>query len=327
MENQADRRQAARKQIEGIMGKGKAIRNMFDLVELYAEQNCPILFEGETGVGKKEIVAYLHSISPRGDKEMVTIDCGTLSESLIEAELFGCKKGAYTGADRDRIGKFEAANGSTLFLDNINCLSLSMQHKFLNVIEDQEFRRVGDNTLIKVDVRIIAAGNEIFKDLIEENRFREDLYYRFVEKIKIPNLTVRQEDMDFFIDKFVKEKAIELGKKGVSIDAEAKKLLKNHSWQGNVRQFENFIHHIVTCVKQVENSKNYIIDEELVKTCLAEELVIEKHKAIFDNDFTMETAKKRAMERALEETDGNVQEAIALLQISNKTYYNLKNND
>ena len=318
----------ARSRIENIMGKGKAIRNMLDIVELYAEQDCPILFEGETGVGKREIVNYLHSISPRGRKKLVTIDCGTLSKSLIEPELFGRKRGAYTGADTDRIGQIEVANGSTLFLDNIHCLSVSMQHKFLNVIENQEFRRVGCNKPIKIDVRIVAAGNKIFKDLIEKNRFCEDLYYRFVRNIKVPNLTVRSEDMDFLINKSLKEKADELGRRDLRIDARTKKLIKEHHWNGNVRQFENFIHHIITLVKYAESAENYTIPFSLVKNCLADEFVIGKHKTASDNDFTMETAlnkaRKNAFERAFEKSDGDTEQAIALLKISPRTYQELK---
>ena len=318
------RQAQARKRIESTMGKGKAIRKMFDLVELYAEQNCPILFEGETGVGKKEIVDYLHSISQRCKKKLVTIDCGTLSESLIGTELFGCKRGAYTGADTDRIGKIEVANGSTLFLDNINYLPASMQHKLLHVVENQEFTMVGDNKPIKTDVRIVAAGNEIFKDLIEEKRFLRDLYERFVENIKVPNLKVRSEDMDFFINKFLKEKAYELGMRDIRIDANTKKMLKEHDWEGNVRQLQNFIHRIVTRVKYAESAENYTIPFSLVKTCLTDVLVIGKDKAASDNDFTMEAAKKRAMERALEESGGNHEQAIVLLDIPRRTYYELK---
>ena len=322
-------RQTAREQIEGIMGKGNAIRSLFNLVELYAKQDCPILFEGETGVGKKEIVNYLHAISPRSRKKLVTIDCGTLSESLIEPELFGCKKGAYTDAKTDRIGQIETANGSTLFLDNINYLPTSMQHKLLHVIEDQRFTKVGDNKPTEIDVRIVAAGNGDFKDLIEKNRFLINLSERFVEIIKVPNLTVRKDDMDFFIDKFLKEKAKELGKKGLRTDAKTRNLIKEHTWKNNVRQLKNFIHRIVTRVEDRENTKSQIIPFELVKACLADEMVTGKQKEeAFDNDFTMETAlnkaRKKAIERALERSLGNNEEAIALLGIARDTYFKWK---
>jgi transcriptional regulator with PAS, ATPase and Fis domain len=249
-----------------------------------------------------------------------------LSKSIIETELFGCKKGAYTDAKTDRVGKIEIANGGTLFLDNINLLPVSMQQKLLNVIEDQIFTIVGDNKPTKINVRIVAAGNEVFTDLVEKNDFRRDLYERFVETIKVPSLTVRKEDMDFFISRFIKEKAHELGKIGIRIDAKTKKLIKDHNWEGNVRQLKNFIHRIVTRVKKAEGAEIHTISFELVKACLADELVIGKHKTAPENDYTMETAlniaKRNAIERALKKAGGNIEQAVVLLGTTHRTYQN-----
>jgi transcriptional regulator with PAS, ATPase and Fis domain len=319
MEKNNINKDAARKKIEGIMGEGKAIRNMLDLVELYAEQDCPLLFEGETGVGKMKTVEYLHAISPRKWKKMVTIDCATLTESIIDAELFGVKKGAFTDAKADRTGKIEVANGSTLFFDNINLLSISMQHKLLRIIEERIFTEVGSNKPTKIDVRIVAAGNKKFADLLKNNRFCKDLYYRFAVKISVPNLKVRSEDVDFFIDKFKKEKANELKKRNIGIETEARNLLKNHSWEGNIRHLRNFIFQMVTYVNPMSNG-NHIITNELVKTCLADEMGIEN---ISDNDFSLKTAVKKAIERA-EKSSKNRKEAIELLEITRDSYYNWK---
>ena len=251
-----------------------------------------------------------------------------LSKSLIETELFGYRKGAYTDAKTDRIGKIEIANGSTLFLDNINCLPISTQDKLLYVVENNAFTKLGESKPIKIDVRIIAAGNEIFKDLVMKNRFRRDLYERFVEKINVPNLIVRKEDMDFFIDKFLKEKAYVLGKMGIRMDAKTKNRIKEHPWEGNIRQLKNFIHRIITRTKKVEGAESYTIPIELVLTCLANELVIGKQKIVSDNDFTMETAlnraRKSAVERALEKSFGDNDQAIALLGIARDTFFKLK---
>lgn len=318
---------AARRRIESIMGKGKVIRDVIQLVEEYVRQDTPLLFEGETGVGKKEIITYLHAVSPRGGKELITVDCGTIPESLIESELFGVKKGAYTDAKEDRIGKIEIANGSTLFLDEINSLSKAMQSKLLTLIQEKKITRVGDNKPIKVDVRIIAAGNENFKDLVKYNRFREDLYQRFVEKIRVPTLKERREDMDFFIDKFLKEKSDELGRKEVRITNGARNLLKNYPWEGNIRQLMNFIHRLVTRVKWNEKAEMFIIQSALVKKCYESEMFTEEQTPE-NNDFTMKTAvntaRKNAMERALRKTNGNNEKAIALLGMTRSSYYALK---
>ena len=309
----------ARREIENKMGKGKAISEMFDLVELYAKQDCPILFEGETGVGKKEIVNYLHSISPRYGRGIVTIDCATLHENLVGTDLFGTKKGAFTGA-KDRIGKIELANGGTLFLDNINYLSIPMQHLFLRILDERKFTEIGGNKLIYSDIRIVAVSNENFKNLIEKNRFCRELFYRFAVKISIPNLKVRSEDTDFFINKFMKEKSKGLRKREIGIETEAKNLIKNYSWDGNIRQLKNFIYQTVTYVKPMSNGK-HIISSELVKTLLADEILIGNEKT---NDFTLDTAIKNAIERALEESGGNNDKAIALLDMKRRTYFRWK---
>jgi transcriptional regulator with PAS, ATPase and Fis domain len=321
-------KQFARRQIENIMGKGKVICKIFHFAEDYAEQDTPLLIEGETGVGKKEIATYLHSISPRRNKEFVTIDCGAISETLIEAELFGSKKGAYTDAKEDRKGKVEIANGSTLFLDEINSLPIHLQIKLLHLIQEKEITRVGDTKPIKVDVRIIAAGNENFVDLVQKKHFRLDLYERFVETIKVPSLKERKEDMDFFIDKFIEEISDKLGKKGVLINKEARSLLKNHHWEGNVRQLMNFIHRLITHVKKKDKAKNYIINPELLTKCRLNETLTKKEETTVKNDFTMETAlnsaRKQAIEQALKEANGNNEKAIDLLKIPRSSYYEWK---
>jgi transcriptional regulator with PAS, ATPase and Fis domain len=318
----------ARKQIEGIMGKGKVISDVFRRIETYAKQDCSLLIEGETGVGKKEIVTYLHSISPRRNYKLVIIDCGAISESLIETELFGCIKGAYTDAKIDKKGKIEIANGGILFLDEINSLSIDLQKKLLRVIQEKEITRVGDTKPIKVDVRIIAAGNENFRDLVRNKRFRRDLYERFVDTIRIPTLEERAEDMDFFIDKFIEEKSNELGKQGVRIDKEARKMLKNHQWEGNVRELIHFIHKLVSFVEQENGAKTYIISPELLREYCLPESLITKEETNDNEHLSWETAlnitRKNIIEQALKETKGNHEEAIKLLKMSRSSYFEWK---
>jgi transcriptional regulator with PAS, ATPase and Fis domain len=260
LELEAERKRKARDQIESIMGKGKVITNILDDVEDYAQQDTPLLIEGETGVGKKEIVNYIHSISPRYKEKLVTVDCGTITDTLAESELFGNRKGAYTDAKEDRIGLIEAAKGGILFLDEINSLTKKIQSTILRLIEEKEFIRVGDTKPIKTNIRIIAAGNENFKDLVKNGLFRKDLFQRFVGKITIPTLKERQEDIDFFIDKFLKKESVKLNKAKIHIDKDVRYLLKNYQWGGNVRELMNVINTLVTHVRLNEKNNTYIIN-------------------------------------------------------------------
>ena len=196
------------------------------------------------------------------------------------------------------------------------------------MIQEKEITKVGDNNPIKVNVRIIAAGNESFKDLVKNKLFRRDLYERFIDKITIPTLQERKEDMDFFIDKFIDEKSNELGKKRVYIDNEAKNLLKDYRWEGNVRQLMNFIQKLVTHVKQDENTKTYIIRPDLVIKYYLTEIKTYEDEPIY-NDYTWKTAyyiaRKNAIERALIRCNENVEKTIELLGITRSTYYKWKN--
>jgi transcriptional regulator with PAS, ATPase and Fis domain len=318
-------RRVAREDVENIMGKGKVIRETLDEVEKYALQDAPLLIEGETGVGKKEIVVYLHKISSRRNMPLVTIDCGSIHKGLIEGELFGAKKGAYTDAKEDRIGKIEKANGCIIFFDEINSLPVEIQPNILRLVQEKEIIRVGDAKPIHLDVRIIAAGNEDFGRLMKENRFRADLFYRFSDVIEIPTLKERYEDIDFFIDKFLKEKSDELNKKRIYIKKDAKDLLKSYQWEeGNVRQLKNFIHRLVTMVELDEKNNAHIIDSFLVKKCYLHIIKSHKDEIIYD-DYTWKTAciiaKKNTIKRAMERSGGNVKNAIRLIGISIRTYY------
>jgi arginine utilization regulatory protein len=193
------------------------------------------------------------------------------------------------------------------------------------LIQEKEITRIGDTNPIKVDVRIIAAGNESFWALVQSNRFRRDLYERFVDTIRVSSLKERVEDMDFFIDKFIEEKSNELGKKGVYIDKEARKMLKNYQWEGNVRQLMNFIHRLITRVKQENGDKTYIINPELLIECNLYKNSIKQEKTDDNEDFTWETAlntaRKNAIKRALEKANGKDDEAIKLLKMACSSYF------
>ncbi|MDR0603881.1 MAG: sigma 54-interacting transcriptional regulator, partial [Bacteroidales bacterium] len=324
---------AARREIEEKMGKGKVISKVFDKVEKYALSNIPILIEGETGTGKELIARYISTIS---STKMTIQNCSALNPELAYSELFGHKKGAFTGADNDTIGIVKATEGGILFLDEINSLSIKVQIQLLRVIEQGTFIRMGDTSETKVNVRIIAAGNESFKDLIAKGLFRKDLYIRFTKKIYLPTLKERIEDMDYFIDHFLLKESKNQGKK-VFISNEARKLLSDFHWEGNVRELKNIIINLVIEVDLIDKQSNqYVITPKLVKECLQDNGDLSnglpneetRKNNLPDNVFAWEKilaiTRKEAIIRALIETHGNNEKAIALLGISRITYYRWK---
>jgi PAS domain S-box-containing protein len=225
-----------------IIGQSSAIAHVFGQIEQVAPQNTTVLLLGETGSGKGVVARAIHARSARKDRSMVTVNCTALPANLIESELFGREKGAFTGANDRQMGRFELANGGTIFLDEIGEMPMELQCKLLRVIQDGEFERLGSPRTIKVDVRIIAATNRNLEEEIEKGSFRQDLYYRLnVFPLTIPPLRARTEDIrplvNFFVAKFNKK----IGKKIESIPKEALETLENYDWPGNVRELESVI--------------------------------------------------------------------------------------
>ncbi len=231
--------------IKNIVGNSPAIRNLIDIIERVARTDSTVLLLGESGTGKSLFAKTIHALSERKDKPFVTINCAAIPEHLLESELFGYEKGAFTGAYTSRKGKFELANGGTVFLDEIGDMPLSLQPKILRVLQEKEIERIGGEKTIKVDVRIIAATNRDLKKLVDEGKFREDLYYRLnVIPIYIPSLRERKEDIpllvEYFLDMYNKKH-----KKNVRISPEAIKVMIDYEWSGNVRELENLIERLV----------------------------------------------------------------------------------
>lgn len=307
-----------RKEIEEKMGKGKVISKIFDQIEKHAKTDAHILLEGETGTGKELIANYLWKNSLK--KEMKTLNCGSLSSELADSELFGHKKGSFTGAVSDEIGIIKATDGGILFLDEINSLPLEVQVKLLRVMEYGTFIRKGYTEETKVNIRIIAAGNKSFQELIDIGKFRDDLYERFTKKITIPTLKERIEDIDHFIDTFLSNESNKQSKK-VFISDDARKLLSVTEWERNVRQLKNTIANLVTEVEIDKKSETYIIKLELLKECLQDNR--KRKNDVPDNDYTWETAQniamKKAIERAMKKGETHVK-AIELLGIAKNTY-------
>jgi transcriptional regulator with GAF, ATPase, and Fis domain len=215
-------------------------------VEQVASTDSTVLILGETGTGKELLARAIHSISNRADRPLVKVNCATLPENLIESELFGHEKGAFTGATSRKIGRFELAQDGTIFLDEIGELPLSLQTKLLRVLQEGEFERLGDPKTFKVDVRVIAATNRILEKEIEEGSFRKDLFYRLnVFPIKIPPLRERREDIPLLVKHFLKKYNTKVGKELQLISKEMMERLQSYDWPGNVRELENIIERAV----------------------------------------------------------------------------------
>ncbi|GIV06790.1 MAG: acetoacetate metabolism regulatory protein AtoC [Fimbriimonadales bacterium] len=237
----APRTVSRRKQVV-FVGQSPAIQQILQTVERVADARTTVLITGESGTGKELIARMLHERSNRASKPFVAVSCAAIPETLLEVELFGAVKGAYTGADHDRIGKFEAADGGTLFLDEIGDIPPLIQVKLLRVLQEREIERLGSNISIPIDVRLVAATNRNLEDAVAAGAFREDLFYRLqVVHIHLPPLRERREDIPLLADYFLKKYAQENGRALQAISPDAMRILQNACWKGNVRELENVI--------------------------------------------------------------------------------------
>ena len=231
-----------RYRFDNIIGKSKSMLDVFDIIQKVAHTKATVLITGESGSGKELIAKALHFNSPRRNKPFVAVSCAALSETLLESELFGHERGAFTGATATKKGRFELAHGGTLFLDEIGDVPTSVQVKLLRVLEEMTFERVGGTRTIAADIRLIAATNKDLLEEVEQKRFREDLYFRLnVVHITLPPLRERPEDMPLLAAHFVKKYAQETSRGEVTISPEAMRFLCSHRWPGNVREFEHAI--------------------------------------------------------------------------------------
>src|SRR5207253_6618809 len=227
---------------ERIIASSGALEKVLGVVRKVAKSNTTVLVRGETGTGKELIAGAVHHNSHRAARNFIKVNCAALQENLLESELFGHEKGAFTGADKQRIGRFEQADGGTLFLDEIGDMSANTQAKILRVLQEHEFERLGGTRTIKVDVRLIAATNRDLPAMVETGTFREDLYYRLnVVTIEMPPLRERKEDIGPLADFFIRRFAGELKKKIQGVEPDALKLLMRYQWPGNIRELENAI--------------------------------------------------------------------------------------
>lgn len=226
----------------GILGKSNRIQNLFTMVDSVAQSDTPVMIHGPSGSGKELVARAIHRESSRRDKAFIKVNCAALNENLLESELFGHVKGAYTGADKTRVGRFEAAHGGSILLDEIGDIPLSIQVKLLRVLEDRHIERVGDHRSIPVDVRIISATNKNLEKLIATEQFREDLFFRInVFPLQCPSLAERREDIPLIAQNFIRRNAVASGKKILGLTPEALEKMTLYAWPGNVRELRNAI--------------------------------------------------------------------------------------
>lgn len=230
----------------GLIGTSRKMQEVYRLTRQVAGSNASVLLLGETGTGKELVARALHQLSPRAGGPFIRVNCGALAETLLESELFGHVRGAFTGALENRTGRFEAAHTGTIFLDEINSTSLKLQVKLLRVLQEQEFERVGDTHTIRVDVRVIAASNRDLLEEVEAGRFREDLYYRLnVISITLPPLRERREDIRELVHHFLRIYGDRNGRRIRHVEPAAMQALEDYDWPGNVRELQNYIERAV----------------------------------------------------------------------------------
>jgi transcriptional regulator with PAS, ATPase and Fis domain len=232
-----------------MIGKAPPMQKIFEIVPVVAASEATVLIEGPTGTGKDLLAKVIHNTSDRAKRTFVKVNCAALPDNLLESEMFGYVRGAFTGADRDKPGRFQEADGGTIFLDEIGDLPLSLQAKLLRVLEDKEFYPLGSRRTTKVDVRIIAATNQTLEGEVEKKRFREDLFYRLnVIRLELPPLRERREDIPLLIEHIMKQRSAMLGALVRRISEEAMETLLNYNYPGNVRELENILEHaLIIC--------------------------------------------------------------------------------
>jgi DNA-binding NtrC family response regulator len=235
---------------EEMVGKDKAMREVFDLISDVSQSDGTVLIEGESGTGKELVARAIHNLSPRSAHPFVVINCAAIPGTLMESEIFGHMKGAFTGATSTTVGKLEIANKGTVFLDDIDSLDINMQAKLLRVIQEKEFERLGSTKVIKIDVRFVAASNKNLHELMSEGKFREDLFYRLqVFPIELPPLRERKSDIPLLLNHFLEMRAKNTGKAQKSFSEKAIKALMEYDWPGNVRELQNLVERLFAVTK------------------------------------------------------------------------------
>ena len=300
--------------IPELIGHSPAMQPVFELIGQVADAQSVVLIRGESGTGKELVANAIHRQSRRASGPFVKVNCAALSESLLESELFGHEEGAFTGAVRQKLGRFELADGGTIFLDEVSELASTTQAKLLRVLQNYEFERLGGTETIKVDVRVLAATNADLAKRVEEGRFRQDLYFRLnVVPLDLPPLRERRGDIPLLAHTFIQRFAQRNQKDVTDITPEALQHLVRHEWPGNVRELENCIERMV-----VTSSSRVLDVDNLPPDILAAQV---SQAAPFPVGLTMKQIEERAIREALSATDGNRKEAARMLGIGLRTLH------
>jgi DNA-binding NtrC family response regulator len=317
-ENQLYRQELITKyKLENIVGRSSGMLQVYKTIARVADSRSTVLITGESGTGKELIARAIHFNSSRAAKPFVAVDCGSLAETLLESELFGHVRGAFTGAVVNKKGLFEEADGGTCFLDEIGDISAAMQAKLLRVLQEHEIKRVGGTDTIKIDVRIVAATNKNLEELVEEKKFREDLFYRLnVVTIHLPPLRERAEDIPLLADHFLRKYMGENKKNVSQISPEAMEFLLTYGWPGNVRELENVIERSVTL-----SHRSVILPDDLPRRIRAERKG--DLAQTLPSHLPLAELEKMYIQKILEEAGGNKKKAADILGIDRRTLYRM----
>ena len=304
--------------LDNIIGNSYAMHKVFDVVKQVAPSRASVLIQGESGTGKELIAQAIHRLSPRSSYPFVAVHCASLADNLLESELFGHEKGAFTGAISQRIGRFEQANHGSLFLDEVGEISMAVQVKLLRVLQEQIFERVGGIKSIKTDIRLIAATNKSLENEVKNNNFREDLFYRLnVVTINLPPLRERQEDIPLLIDHYLQNFKKENNKTALEIDQNAVKILQNYSWPGNIRELRNCIENMVVLAKTDVVSPDDIPSK--IVSVINDDVNFSRSTA--GSTLNIKNREKDLIIKALAETKNNRSKAAEKLGLSRRTLY------
>jgi DNA-binding NtrC family response regulator len=309
-----------------MVGTSQAMREVNNAVRLAAASKATVLVRGESGSGKEVIARRIHALSPRAAGPFVKVHCAALPEALLESELFGHEKGAFTGATSRKPGRVEIAEGGTLFLDEIGDISAAIQVKLLRVLQDKEYERVGGTRPIKADVRFVAATHRPLEDMIRKGTFREDLYYRLnVVSIVAPPLRARPDDIDSLARHFCQILGAQNGKPGLRLSPEAIQILRRQPWPGNVRQLQNFVERLVVFAESDEIGPAPVLAELAAGSRAQPETKgaeLDFTISVLELDEVVRRAERKALEKALQKAGGNRTVAARILGVSRRTLYN-----
>jgi DNA-binding NtrC family response regulator len=315
-ENRALKQQLGRRyEFDNIIGRSPAMQEIFAAIERVAPTRATVLLAGESGVGKDLIARAIHFHSPRRDRPMVKINCTALPENLMESELFGYEKGAFTGAQTTKPGKFEQADTGTVFLDEIGDVPPAIQVKLLRVLQEREFERLGSNVTRHIDVRVIAATNTDLREALEQGTFREDLYYRLnVVPLNVPPLRERKQDIPFLAEHFVRKLAPETGSRVESISDAAMEKLVGYHWPGNVRELENIVERgLVMCTGTQLEAADIKLENAPGRSAAAR---AQNEAPFLPEGLTLDEYERDLIREALRRADGNKSQAARLLGLT-----------